>query len=159
MFKMSPPRRSRQAGVPALDWLDHSTSGVRLLDQAHELLALEGVLAGTLPANLARQVRVAHKDGPTLTVMVPGAAHAARLRQMLPATARRLQAAGWPIEQIIVRIDARGPLPRTEKPLREIQPLGPQALQSFKTLGQTVAPGPLADAIQRLLRHHGDTHR
>ncbi|CAM5179864.1 hypothetical protein CDEF62S_05055 [Castellaniella defragrans] len=154
MSKTSPFRRSRQPGVPALDWLGRHPEGSDLLQTAHELLALETAVSGALPAGLARRVRVAHRDGPLLTLMVPGPAHAARLRQMLPALAHRLQTAGWPIERIVVRIDARGPLPETEKPLREIQPLGSQALQSFEALGQTVAPGPLADAIQRLLNHH-----
>jgi len=154
MSKTSSFRRSRQSGVQALDWLDRHPGGSNLLLTAHELLEMEATVAGTLPPGLARRVRAAHRDGPVLTLMVPGAAHAARLRQVLPATIDRLQAAGWPIERIVVRIDARGPLPVAEKPLREIQPLGPGALESFETLERAVTPGPLADAIRRLLDHH-----
>jgi hypothetical protein len=155
MSKTSSSRRSAQPGVQALDWLGRNPRGSDLLHAAHDLLALESALAGTLPAALARRVCAAQLDGALLTVMVPGAAHAARLRQMLPAAVQRLRDAGWPVERIVVRIDARGPLPGTEKPLREIQPLGPQALRSFERLGREVAPGPLADAIQRLLSRHG----
>ncbi|HEX7387440.1 MAG TPA: DciA family protein [Castellaniella sp.] len=154
MSKNSSQQRSRQAGVQALRWLDRSTSGAPLLTKAHELLALEHALTSLLPAGLARHVHVSQRDGPLLIVMVPGPAYAARLRQMVSGVARRLQDAGWPVEQIVVRIDARGPLPRTEKPLRDIQPLDTQALQSFEALGRQVAPGPLADAIHRLLEHH-----
>jgi hypothetical protein len=74
---------------------------------------------------------------------------------MTPAIAQRLQQSGWTIEQIVVRIDARAAVGEAQKPLRETQPLGPEALRSFETLGSQVAPGPLADAIRRLLSHHG----
>lgn len=146
--------RSRRAGVQALDWLDHHPQGSGLLRTAHELLALQAVLAGALPAALARRIQVAQRNGTELTVMVPGPAHAARLRQMIPAIAHRLRQAGWPIERIVVRIDARTAVGGAQKPLRETQPLGLEALRSFETLGSQVAPGPLADAIRRLLSHH-----
>lgn len=137
-----------------MEWLGHHTAGAQLLQTAHELLALEAVLADTLPPALARHVRVAHRDGPAVTVIVPGAAYAARLRQMTAATALRFREAGWPVTHIVVRIDARKKPVRTKEAHREIEPLGDQALRSFETLGQQVAPGPLADAINRLLRHH-----
>lgn len=154
MSKTASFPRSRRAGVQALDWLDHHPQGSGLLQTAHELLALQAALAGTLPAALARRTQVAQRNGTELTVMVPGPAHAARLRQMTPEIARGLRQAGWPIEQIVVRIDARATIHGAQKPLRETQPLGPEALRSFETLGSQVAPGPLADAIRRLLSHH-----
>lgn len=89
-----------------------------------------------------------------MTVMVPGPAHAARLRQMTAEAVRHLQAAGWPVEDIVVRIDAAMGRTWTQKPHREAEPLGEKALQSFEDLQHRVRPGPLADAIDRLLRHH-----
>jgi len=154
MSKTAPVQRSRQSGVPALDWLGRHPRGSDLLQTAHELLALQAVLAGTLAPALGRRIRAAQREGPVLTVVVPGAAHAARLRQMTAAMIRRLQQAGWPIEQIVVRIDARPDVNRTQQPIREIQPLGTEALRSFEALGGQVAPGPLADAIRRLIIHH-----
>ena len=125
-----------------------------MMRTARELLAIQAVLAGTLPPALARQIRVARIDGPQITVMVPGPAHAARLRQLTEAAALRIQDAGWPVERIIVRIDAAMGRTWTQKPRREAQPLGEDPLRSFEDLGRQVAPGPLADAIGRLLRHH-----
>lgn len=150
----TPPRRQRSSGTPALEWLDRHPQGAQLMRTARELLAIQAVLAGTLPAALARRIRVARIDGPQITVMVPGPAHAARLRQSTEAAAARLRDAGWPVERIVVRIDAAMGRTWTEKPHREAEPLGEGALRSFEDLGRRVAPGPLADAIGRLLRHH-----
>ncbi|MFV0282607.1 MAG: DciA family protein [Castellaniella sp.] len=125
-----------------------------MMRTVRELLAIQAVLAGALPPALAHQTRVAKKDGPQITVMVPGPAHAARLRQLTEAAARRIRDAGWPVERIVVRIDAAMGRTETEKSRREAEPLGENALRSFKDLERQVAPGPLADAIGRLLRHH-----
>lgn len=154
MSKTASFQRSRQSGVPALDWLDHNPGGSHLLRTAHELLALQTLLAGALPAGLARRTRAAQCEAGVLTLMVPGPAHAARLRQMTPTLAHDLRQAGCAIERIVVRIDARAEPARTQKPLREIQPMGPEALRAFEVLGDRVAEGPLADAIHRLLAHH-----
>ncbi|WP_320347139.1 DciA family protein [Castellaniella sp.] len=150
----TPPRRDRSSGTPAHEWLGRSPQGAHMMRTAHELLAVQAVLAGTLPPSLARQVRVARIDGPRIVVMVPGPAHAARLRQTTEAAARRIRDAGWPVEHIVVRIDAAMGRVWTKKPQRMVQPLGETALQSFEGLQRQVAPGPLADAIGRLLRHH-----
>ena len=44
---------------------------------------------------------------------------------------------------------------RAAHPPKLAQPLGAQALDAFDELGKAVRPGPLADAIARLLAHHG----
>ena len=147
-------RRNRSTGTPPLEWLDRHPEGAHLMQTVRELLQIQAVLAGTLPAALARQIRVARIDGPQIIVMVPGPAHAARLRQLTEAAAARIRDAGWPVERIVVRIDAGMGRTWTQKPRREAEPLGANALESFEDLGRHVAPGPLADAIGRLLRHH-----
>ncbi|MHA3903831.1 DciA family protein [Castellaniella sp. WN] len=154
MSMATPPRRNRSSGTPALEWLDRHPQGAHMMRTARELLAIQAVLAGTLPPALARRIRVARIDGLQITVMVPGPAHAARLRQLTEAAAGRIREAGWPVERIVVRIDAAMDRTWTQKPGREAEPLGESALRSFEDLERRVAPGPLADAIGRLLRHH-----
>ncbi len=154
MSKASPDRRARLPGRPALDWLAHHPQGARMLQTARELLAIQSALAAVLPPALARHMRVARVDGPQITVVVPGPAHAARLRQLTAGAAEHLNTAGWPIHRILIRIDAAMGRGATQTAIREAEPLGEAALRSFEALGREVAPGPLADAIGRLLRHH-----
>ncbi|WP_322996618.1 DciA family protein [Castellaniella sp.] len=146
--------RSYSAGVSALDWLDHHPQGAQLMQAAHQLMAAQAVLAAGLPPALRAWARVARIDGQQMTVVVPGPAHAARLRQLTGQAARHLQNAGWAIDSIVVRIDAAMGRDVTQKPQRDAQPLNAQALQAFEALGQQLSPSPLADAVSRLLRHH-----
>lgn len=146
--------RSRSIGVPVLDWLGHHPQGAQLMQTARELLAIQQSLATHLPPALQRQAKVARIDGQAITVMVPGPAHAARLRQMTSQAASHLRDAGWAIDTIVVRIDASMGRNVTQKPLRETPPMNTQALQAFEALSHSLAPSPLADAVSRLLKHH-----
>lgn len=154
MSKSPPDHRSREAGVPALGWLRENPQGALMLQTAREMLALEAVLAQALPAALAQRARVAHVEGGALTVMVPGAAHAARLRQLARSAAARLQDAGWPIERIVVRIDARCDTGQPQTSNGENRALDAQALRAFEALRNEIEPGPLSEAINRLLARH-----
>ncbi|NLC35629.1 MAG: DUF721 domain-containing protein [Alcaligenaceae bacterium] len=122
---------------------------------AQTLMQAEGIIRKALPPVLAHSCRVANIDRQCLTLAVPAAAHATRLRQLTPTLLRRLTSHGWNLNQIEIRVQA-GLLAQTrERPPREVQPLGRSALDSFQELQGKVEPGPLADAISRLLTHHG----
>jgi hypothetical protein len=71
-----------------------------------------------------------------LTLAVPSAAHAAKLRQLLPTVTRQMNAAGWNISEALVHVQAHLFASVTEK------------------LHDSLPQGPLAQAIERLLRHH-----
>lgn len=154
MPKAHPAKRSHAAAIPALSWLADDPSGARLMRTAHRLLAAQAALEQVLPRPLAAHVRVARIHGPQMTVVVPGPAYAARLRQLATQATEHLAEAGWPIRQIVVRIDAAMRPIEAPKPRRMARGLDARALQSFRDLQQAIAPGPLAQAITRLLRHH-----
>lgn len=138
----------------ALSWLGSDNQGASILTTAHDLLAAEQAIAGALPAGLAGQCRVARIDGGTLTVAVPAAAHANKLRHLQTRLVSALQQAGWNIEQIHIRVQASLAAVR-QAPVRQTQPLDDRALQAFDSLGENLTPGPLADAVARLLQRHG----
>ena len=152
--------RSRRSHSPAadpshgtLDWLGHDPRGATLLASAQRLLQLETALLGCLPAALAARCKVAALDAQQLTLAVPGPAQAAKLRQLGPTLASRLQAQGWQVPAIRIRVMASlayVPQPR----VRETVPLGERGLQAFADLHTQLHPGPLADAVARLLARH-----
>ena len=90
-----------------------------------------------------------------LLLVVPGPAHAAKLRQLAPRIAQSLADQGWNLNEIAVKVQAGLPKPgaRQPKPPKEAQPLGDTALGAFETLHH-LRPGPLADAVAKLLKHH-----
>jgi len=117
------------------------------------LMQAQRVVRAALPGAMGAACRVAMIDGEKMTMLVPSAAHAAKLRQMTPAICRALQRKGWAVGDIHIKITLQAP--QSAAPVvRHGVALGEQGLQAFSALAQTLPPGPLADAVQRLLRHH-----
>lgn len=146
--------RASGTGTPLLEWIAGDQRGASILDTARRLLAIEALMAQVLPPRLARGCRATLMDRQRLTVSVPSPAHATRLRQSAPSVAAHLRAAGWAVEDIVVRIDAGLSDSATKQALRQAEGLDHHALASFEALQQTLRPGPLADAVERLLRRH-----
>lgn len=145
----------QSSAAPALQWLALDATGASLMAKAQDLLQAEQVVRKALPPVLAHGCRVANIDRQCITLAVPGAAHATRLRQLTPSLLRALQARGWNLTDVEIRVQAMLGAPDTTRPPREVRPLDRNALKCFHALHENVAPGPLADAIGRLLRNHG----
>jgi hypothetical protein len=146
---------TRRENTP-LGWLGHDTQSAGVLATARLHMQVERAVAAVLPPALGAVCRVARLETQRLQLAVPSAAHAAKLRQMAPRIAQALSAAGWNLSEIAVKVQAG--MPRTgakpARPPKEAEPLGDTALGAFEELRRTLRPGPLADAIGRLLKHH-----
>ena len=119
------------------------------------LLSIEQVTKKVLPPALAQACRVARIDEQRIILAVPSAAYASKLRQLAPRIAELLKASGWNLNEIIVKVQAGLLQTRTKTtPPRQITPLDAKALNAFEELQNNLTPGPLADAVQRLLNHH-----
>lgn len=121
-------------------------------------LQVQAVLAAALPPPLATVCWVTKLEKARLQVAVPSAAHAAKLRQLAPRLVQTLAHHGWNLNEIAVRVQATLPKTMLKNSLpREIEPLGETALNAFKNLHEHLRPGPLADAVAHLLKHHSGT--
>jgi len=150
----SDPSSDATAAVLAVSWLRDDQRGSQVLAAARELIAVEQAAKQALPPALAEVCKVARIERQQITLAVPGAAHAAKLRQVAPRIIQLLNSRGWNITQISVRVQAGLAKTQTKTPTREIVPLDDTALKAFETLHSGLRPGPLADAVQRLLAHH-----
>jgi hypothetical protein len=140
----------------ALGWLGHDTQAAGVLATARLHMQVQRAVAAVLPPALGAVCRVAKLETQRLQLAVPSAAHAAKLRQMAPRIAQALAAAGWNLSEIAVKVQASmpGTGAKPSPPPKEAIPLGDTALGAFETLRENLRPGPLADAVARLLRHH-----
>ncbi|MCD0501845.1 flagellar hook-length control protein FliK [Bordetella petrii] len=147
---------SRRGENTALGWLGHDARGAGVLATARTHLQIQRAVAAVLPPALGAVCVVAKLESQRLQLAVPGAAHAAKLRQLAPRIAQALNAQGWNLNEIAVRVQAGMPKPgaKAPRPPKEAQPLGDSALGAFETLQENLRPGPLADAVARLLAHH-----
>ncbi|ARP75356.1 flagellar hook-length control protein FliK [Bordetella genomosp. 6] len=153
-----PPRSStnRPGDRSALGWLGHDMRGAGVLATARKHLQIQHAVAAVLPPALGALCVVAKLENQQLQLAVPGPAHAAKLRQMAPRIAQTLTEQGWNVNEISVRVQAGMPRPgqKAPRPPKLAQPLGSTALDAFETLHRGLRPGPLADAVARLLKHH-----
>jgi hypothetical protein len=154
---MTPKTRSTHApGRPLTAWLEQTAQGAQVLATVKQLLALEDLVKRELPNALAARVKVASVNRQHLTLAVPGAAYASKLRQLVPSITLAANQAGWNLNGISVRIQANLANGRTkESEPRQVNALDETGLQAFSQLRGKVRPGPLLDAIERLLIHHG----
>jgi len=151
-----PRTKAGRTGETALGWLGHDARGAGVLATARLHLQVQHAVAALLPPGLAGVCVVARMENQRLQLAVPAPAHAAKLRQMAPRIAQALAAQGWNLNEISVKVQAGMPRPgaKQPRPPKTAQPLGETALQAFEQLHGHVRPGPLADAIARLLAHH-----
>src|SRR5690625_1607748 len=86
MKTLMPQRRarSRAAGTLALDWVSNDVRGASILATAKNLLAAEQAARDVLPPAMAHVCRVARIENKRLTLAVPSAAYASKLRQLVP---------------------------------------------------------------------------
>lgn len=162
MNRSAPPRTrsaSHQRGETPLGWLGHDARGAGVLATARMHLQIQHAIAAVLPPALGTACVVAKLETPRLQLAVPSAAHAAKLRQLAPRIAQALNTQGWNLNEIAVRVQAGMPRPGTKapRPPREAEPLGETALGAFEALQENLRPGPLADAVAKLLAHHKGT--
>lgn len=151
-------RNADRIADTAIEWLGTDRHGANVLTMARNLLTLERALKTALPSGLAEACHVARLEDQRLTVAVPSAAYAARLRQLAPRTVAQLVRSGWNLTEIQVRVQASLLQSRMKKPLpKQSIPLDNKGLEAFRSLQENLRPGPLADAVARLIARHGQT--
>ena len=104
---------------------------------------------------MGQACRVALIENARLVLSVPSAAHAAKLRQLAPTITRKMNEQGWHLADITVKIQASSLQKATQRPQKTVNPLGTAGVEAFAQLQPTIHPGPLADAVARLLKRHG----
>jgi len=159
------PAASRNLGSQnLLGWLGRDAQMVSVVATAQRYAQIRLALAALLPAGLADAVQVVKLDHGQLTLATPGAAYVTKLRQLAPRLADALTRQGWHVNEVSIRIHAQTReeghnmalnTRAAQKKTRQAMPLDAQALQAFSSLHNRLSAGPLADAVQRLLKHHG----
>jgi hypothetical protein len=142
------PMHSATTARPAASWLD-SESGFRALAaRVDRLVALQARLAAACPRV---PMTVLSLDGPTLTVMTPNAAWAARLRQMAPTLLAVVHQDCAQVMRIRVVPQRRAPA-AAHRPAAPRQPIPAPALAELARLKtETTAPR-LEQALANLIR-------
>ena len=153
-----PPRRTRSTSPSGsahlIGWLGHDSQAASVLATAQLHLKVRAAIGEAIPPAMRGAFEVIRLEAHALTLMVSSAAFAAKFRQIAPRVTTHLQSSGWNINEIKLRVQGGLGLPDTKKPEKEARALDQQDLQAFEELNKNLRPGPLADAVARLLAHH-----
>ncbi len=155
----SPPPRKTRSTSPSgsahlIGWLGHDSQAASVLATAQLHLKVRAAIGEAIPPAMRGAFEVIRLEAHALTLMVSSAAFAAKFRQIAPRVTTHLQLSGWNVNEIKLRVQGGLGLPDTKKPEKEARALDQQDLQAFEELNKNLRPGPLADAVARLLAHH-----
>ncbi len=148
------PTGNPTKGAHLIGWLGHDAQAASVLATAQLHLKLRAVVEQALPAAMRVAFDVLKIEQSTLTLMVSSAAFAAKFRQLAPRVTAHIQAAGWNLIEIKLRVQGGLGIPVAVQPPKEARALDQHDLKTFEALNQQLRPGPLADAVARLLAHH-----
>lgn len=145
--------RSSEPASPISGWLKKDPQ--QLLSTAQRYIQLEQLIHAQLPPFM-QGCRVASIDRQTITLAVPSAAHATKLRQMIPSLLTKLNHSALQFTHVNIQIQSV--LFTGLEPLGEVRQGGAgideTGLAAFEQLNQTLEKGPLATAVERLLNRH-----
>ena len=127
-----------------------------LLPAIMRLAKLQEECSSVLPA-LFDACSVMRFDDDQLTIGVPNAALAAKLKQQLPKLQENLLQRGWQVSAIRIKVQVRK---IDEKIIRQKEIEMPnKALSAFENLRNTLGKSPgnqaLTDALSNMLKRHG----
>lgn len=146
--------RSRAAATPLMGWLAQNP---QLVQTAERYLELEKHIAQYLGAAMS-PCKIAQWKGDQLTLAVPSAAHATKLRQQVPTLINYLKRHQWQLSTIKIQIQSV--LFTGVEPLGYVHQGGAgidaTGLDAFEQLENQLEDGPLALAVRRLLARHQD---
>jgi len=153
-----PPRRTRSASPSGsahlIGWLGYDSQAASVLATAQLHLKIRAAIGEAIPPAMRGAFEVIKLEANALTLTVSSAAFAAKFRQIAPRVTTHLQSVGWNVNEIKLRVQGGLGLPETKNPEKEARALDQQDLQAFEELNKNLRPGPLADAVARLLAHH-----
>lgn len=124
-----------------------------LRDRAQALIGMQTQLDGSLPAALNGHVRVLQLEDGLLRLACDSGAVASRLRHQSDSLVAEMVRRGVAVSSLRVSVNPEllaSAIPRADKP-----GLPAAALDSLAQLDAEIEEGPLKQALDRLLRHHG----
>lgn len=153
-------RKLAPATKGAREYLQASNNIAALLPAVERMMALQRDCTAALPT-LFDDCTVMQFSAGQLTLSVPNAALAAKLKQRLPGLQEILSSRGWQVNAIRLRVQVNGQR-AASAPVKQLA-MPNAALQAFSALEHVLPSSPqsatLKEAVQAMLKRHGSGNR
>ena len=149
MSRFTPFSRSRgpYAPQPLAEVLSRTDAFAPLRAGVEQIAAIQRDLNALLPDYLAASVEPGFIKDRTLALFAAHNALAARLRHLEPRLVADLQARGWPLDSVRIRVRPQAVKDPAPPKQARMTPAGTAALQA---LSETLEPSPLQAALARM---------
>jgi hypothetical protein len=145
------PRYDPRRPQAVADVLDRTDAFRALRAGVEQVASLQRDLSSLLPDYLASNVEPGFiKDG-VLALFAAHNALAARLRHLEPRLLSDLQARGWAVDSLRIRVRPQSMKEPAPPKQARMSPVGASALQE---LADTLEPSPLQEALARMASRH-----
>jgi hypothetical protein len=155
MSRFSPFSRPYSKGFaqPVAEVLSRTDAFAPLRAGVEQMSAMRRDLAALLPDYLASSVEPGFiKDG-KLALFTAHNALAARLRQLEPRLVADLQARGWPLDAVRIRVR---PQSVQEAKLPKVARMSPAGAAALQALSEELPPSPLQAALAKMAARHSN---
>ena len=153
MSRFSPFSRASASGYarPVAELLSRADALAPLRAGVEQMAAMQRDLGALLPDYLATSVEPGFiKDG-KLALFTAHNALAARLRHLEPRLVADLQARGWPLDAVRIRV--RPQSVKEAKPSKEAR-MSPAGAEALRALSEELPPSPLQAALAKMAARH-----
>ena len=127
--------KNRQTSIVATDFLRKNDRMASLLPAAMRMARLQSDCAAILPVMAGNTDVISFQDG-ALVLAVPSSAVAARMKQMVTKLQTALNAKGWSVESIRLKVQVARAMP--SKPEMRVLEMPPTAVQAFEELAESL---------------------
>jgi hypothetical protein len=121
-----------------------------LISKTRDLRALRGLVEGFLPADLARQVRVANFRDGELVLLAANAAAAAKLRLLANPLINYLSERRWQVNSVSLRVQPNASQGESAAVQKSVH-LSTHTIDSLRALYGRMRPSPAREALGRLI--------
>ncbi len=145
----NPDKKVASSLPSATEWLQRDTQFSQLTKEVDQLLVIQSLLVEQLGL---KQIRVVRYNQDTVSVIVPGAAAAAKLRQSEPALITVMQQAGWQCSRIKARPQTQ--FDEIDQPAVKFrQPISGPTVRQLTATAEALEAGPIKEALITLARN------
>lgn len=123
----------------------------------NNIIKTQDLLKKQLPYGIAASCTVVKISEGIVTIGVPSSAHASKVRQISPTIIKILHGGGYNINQVDLKVMSSLKAKYNPPKQKDVDYLNQQSLEHFKKLHESLPPGPLADAVNKLYKRHSNS--
>ncbi|AGF49990.1 hypothetical protein BCUE_0861 [Candidatus Kinetoplastibacterium blastocrithidii TCC012E] len=152
---MNSSKQTNSHNYKAIDWLRSNRKINETLVTAYNYIKIKQLVSTVLPEYLKNSFHIIKTEQNSITIAVDGATYATRIRQLSPSILNKIKTT-YSLNLEIIKIKIINNCLASEIKIINKQKnyISNNTIKYFEQLREKSKPGPLKDAIEKLIEHH-----